>query len=154
MRSNTSGREGVGHTGRHEWSRGCGTAALSVLWQSTLHVASPWHAFRSLGCEDIEFSPEDAGRSERAFLYEILGEVIKVCHWCTPSVCGWCAPSVLETNTPYGVLAPSLLFKCPHRCTHTTGRRHNAQHPRHHGMEPSARVWKPHCRHQGQHPWG
>ncbi|KAL5539588.1 hypothetical protein UlMin_046161 [Ulmus minor] len=32
---------------------------------------------RSLGCEDVEFSPEDAGRSEREFLYEILGEVIK-----------------------------------------------------------------------------
>ncbi|KAK4799777.1 hypothetical protein SAY86_025142 [Trapa natans] len=32
---------------------------------------------RSLGCDDVEFSPEDAGRSERDFLYEILGEVIK-----------------------------------------------------------------------------
>ncbi|KAF5751145.1 2-isopropylmalate synthase 1 chloroplastic-like [Tripterygium wilfordii] len=32
---------------------------------------------RSLGCDDVEFSPEDAGRSEREFLYEILGEVIK-----------------------------------------------------------------------------
>eukprot|EP00959_Pyramimonas_sp_CCMP1952_P082655 1727201-Pyramimonas_sp.AAC.1 len=32
---------------------------------------------RSLGCEDIEFSPEDAGRSEPEFLYRILGEVIK-----------------------------------------------------------------------------
>ncbi|XP_047165078.1 2-isopropylmalate synthase 1, chloroplastic-like [Vigna umbellata] len=32
---------------------------------------------RSLGCEDVEFSPEDAGRSDREFLYEILGEVIK-----------------------------------------------------------------------------
>lgn len=32
---------------------------------------------RSLGCEDIEFSPEDAGRSQPEFLYEILGEVIK-----------------------------------------------------------------------------
>ncbi|KAL3835052.1 hypothetical protein ACJIZ3_009788 [Penstemon smallii] len=32
---------------------------------------------RSLGCEDVEFSPEDAGRSERKFLYQILGEVIK-----------------------------------------------------------------------------
>ncbi|XAR71137.1 2-isopropylmalate synthase [Bertholletia excelsa] len=32
---------------------------------------------RSLGCEDVEFSPEDAGRSDRAFLYQILGEVIK-----------------------------------------------------------------------------
>ncbi|KAG7667065.1 hypothetical protein Ndes2526B_g04445 [Nannochloris sp. 'desiccata'] len=32
---------------------------------------------RSLGCVDIEFSPEDAGRSDPVFLYEILGEVIK-----------------------------------------------------------------------------
>ncbi|CAN1253319.1 2-isopropylmalate synthase 2, chloroplastic [Linum perenne] len=32
---------------------------------------------RSLGCEDVEFSPEDAGRSDREFLYHILGEVIK-----------------------------------------------------------------------------
>jgi 2-isopropylmalate synthase len=31
---------------------------------------------KALGCEDIEFSPEDAGRSEPAFLYRILGEVI------------------------------------------------------------------------------
>jgi len=32
---------------------------------------------RSLGCKDVEFSPEDAGRSERKFLYRILSEVIK-----------------------------------------------------------------------------
>ncbi|OVA11389.1 Pyruvate carboxyltransferase [Macleaya cordata] len=32
---------------------------------------------RSLGCEDVEFSPEDAGRSDREFLYQVLGEVIK-----------------------------------------------------------------------------
>lgn len=32
----------------------------------------------SLGCTDIEFSPEDAGRSDPVFLYRILGEVIKV----------------------------------------------------------------------------
>ncbi|KAL0368657.1 UNVERIFIED_CONTAM: 2-isopropylmalate synthase A [Sesamum calycinum] len=32
---------------------------------------------RSLGCDDVEFSPEDAGRSEREFLYRILEEVIK-----------------------------------------------------------------------------
>ncbi|XP_051149729.1 2-isopropylmalate synthase A-like isoform X2 [Andrographis paniculata] len=31
---------------------------------------------RSLGCDDVEFSPEDAGRSDRGFLYQILGEVI------------------------------------------------------------------------------
>lgn len=32
---------------------------------------------KSLGCDDIEFSPEDAGRSEPEFLYRILSEVIK-----------------------------------------------------------------------------
>lgn len=32
---------------------------------------------RSLGCEDIEFSPEDAGRSDPEFLFRILEEVIK-----------------------------------------------------------------------------
>ena len=32
---------------------------------------------RSLGCEDIEFSPEDAGRSDPEFLYGILAEVIE-----------------------------------------------------------------------------
>ena len=32
---------------------------------------------RILGCTDIEFSPEDAGRSDPKFLYRILGEVIQ-----------------------------------------------------------------------------
>ncbi|KAG9140304.1 hypothetical protein Leryth_023936 [Lithospermum erythrorhizon] len=32
---------------------------------------------RDMGCKDVEFSPEDAGRSDRKFLYHILGEVIK-----------------------------------------------------------------------------
>ncbi|KAI5668612.1 hypothetical protein M9H77_18465 [Catharanthus roseus] len=32
---------------------------------------------RSLGCNDVEFSPEDAGRTDREFLYDILGEVIR-----------------------------------------------------------------------------
>jgi len=32
---------------------------------------------KSLGCNDIEFSPEDAGRSEPEFLYRILSEVIE-----------------------------------------------------------------------------
>ena len=31
---------------------------------------------RSLGCEDIEFSPEDAGRSDPEFLYRILTAVV------------------------------------------------------------------------------
>ncbi|TPX64748.1 2-isopropylmalate synthase [Spizellomyces sp. 'palustris'] len=32
---------------------------------------------KSLGCKDVEFSPEDAGRSDREFLCQVLGEVIK-----------------------------------------------------------------------------
>jgi 2-isopropylmalate synthase len=32
---------------------------------------------KSLGCNDIEFSPEDAGRSDPEFLYEILSKVIE-----------------------------------------------------------------------------
>ncbi|KAK7305130.1 hypothetical protein VNO77_43030 [Canavalia gladiata] len=32
---------------------------------------------RSLGCNDVQFGFEDASRSEREFLYEIIGEVIK-----------------------------------------------------------------------------
>ena len=31
---------------------------------------------RSL-CADVEFSPEDAGRSDPEFLYQVLGEAIK-----------------------------------------------------------------------------
>ena len=32
---------------------------------------------RSLGCEDVEFSPEDAGRSDPAFLHRILTAVVE-----------------------------------------------------------------------------
>ena len=32
---------------------------------------------RSLGCEDVEFSPEDAGRSDPEFLYRILAAVVE-----------------------------------------------------------------------------
>ncbi|KAK3444033.1 hypothetical protein EUGRSUZ_A00246 [Eucalyptus grandis] len=46
--------------------------------QEVIDIARRMVAFAwSLGCDDVEFSPEDAGRSEREFLYEILGEVIK-----------------------------------------------------------------------------
>ena len=32
---------------------------------------------RNLGCKDIEFSPEDAGRSDPKFLYRVLAAVIE-----------------------------------------------------------------------------
>ena len=40
-------------------------------------VAAVRH-LKSLGCDDIEFSPEDATRSDPQFLYRVLTEVIKV----------------------------------------------------------------------------
>ncbi|KAH7679298.1 Geranylgeranylglyceryl phosphate synthase/Heptaprenylglyceryl phosphate synthase protein [Dioscorea alata] len=46
--------------------------------EEVVKIASEMVAYaRSLGCEDVEFSPEDAGRSDREFLYHILEEVIK-----------------------------------------------------------------------------
>jgi 2-isopropylmalate synthase len=49
---------------------------------------------RGLGCEDIEFSPEDAGRSDPEFLYRILSEVIKAGATTLniPDTTGWTMP--------------------------------------------------------------
>ncbi|KAL1808029.1 hypothetical protein DCAR_0727428 [Daucus carota subsp. sativus] len=64
---------------------------------------------RSLGCQDVEFSPEDAGRSEREFLYHILGEVIKAGATTLniPDTVGYTVPSEfgqliadIKANTP------------------------------------------------------
>lgn len=46
--------------------------------EEVVRIASEMVTYaRSLGCQDIEFSPEDAGRSNPEFLYRILEEVIK-----------------------------------------------------------------------------
>ncbi|GLT34825.1 hypothetical protein SLA2020_093180 [Shorea laevis] len=51
---------------------------LKKTKEEVLEIARSMVQFaRSLGCDDVEFSPEDAGRSDKEFLYEILGEVIK-----------------------------------------------------------------------------
>ncbi|KAG6436673.1 hypothetical protein SASPL_101575 [Salvia splendens] len=51
---------------------------LKMTPGQVVHKATTMVAYaRSLGCRDVEFSPEDAGRSDREFLYRILGEVIK-----------------------------------------------------------------------------
>ncbi|GMH43765.1 hypothetical protein BSKO_11699 [Bryopsis sp. KO-2023] len=64
---------------------------------------------REQGCEDIEFSPEDAGRSDPEFLYRILGEVIKAGATTLniPDTTGWNLPhefggliSKIMENTP------------------------------------------------------
>ncbi|XP_075479489.1 2-isopropylmalate synthase A-like [Primulina tabacum] len=51
---------------------------LKMTREQVIQKATSMVAYaRSLGCEDVEFSPEDAGRSDREFLYRVLGEVIK-----------------------------------------------------------------------------
>uniref|UniRef100_A0A7S1ZU42 2-isopropylmalate synthase n=1 Tax=Trieres chinensis TaxID=1514140 RepID=A0A7S1ZU42_TRICV len=64
---------------------------------------------KGLGCEDIEFSPEDAGRSDPEFLYRILGEVIKAGATTLniPDTTGWNMPwefggliKMLRENVP------------------------------------------------------
>jgi 2-isopropylmalate synthase len=64
---------------------------------------------RSYGCEDIEFSPEDAGRSDPNFLYEVLGAVIEAGATTLniPDTTGWNVPHEFQTliagikaNTP------------------------------------------------------
>jgi len=64
---------------------------------------------RSLGCEDIEFSPEDAGRSEPRFLYRVLGEVIKAGATTLniPDTTGWCMPH------EFGALIADLIKNTP-----------------------------------------
>lgn len=64
---------------------------------------------RSYGCQDIEFSPEDAGRSNPSFLYDVLGAVIEAGATTLniPDTTGWNLPHEFETliagikaNTP------------------------------------------------------
>nr|ARE67143.1 FEN1 [Aeschynomene afraspera] len=51
---------------------------LKKTKEEVLEIAGRMVRFaRSLGCDDVQFVPEDAARSERGFLYEIIGEVIK-----------------------------------------------------------------------------
>ncbi|XP_010534037.1 PREDICTED: 2-isopropylmalate synthase 1, chloroplastic-like, partial [Tarenaya hassleriana] len=46
--------------------------------EEVIQMASSMIRFaRSLGCADVEFGAEDAGRSEKGFMYKILEEVIK-----------------------------------------------------------------------------
>eukprot|EP00934_Nitzschia_sp_Nitz4_P006648 Nitzschia sp. Nitz4//scaffold66_size103028//72209//74243//NITZ4_004506-RA/size103028-snap-gene-0.143-mRNA-1//-1//CDS//3329556374//6638//frame0 len=54
---------------------------------------------KSLGCEDIEFSPEDAGRSDPEFLYKVLSAVIEAGATTLniPDTTGWNMPWEYET---------------------------------------------------------
>nr|ARE67142.1 FEN1 [Aeschynomene afraspera] len=51
---------------------------LKKTKEEVLEIACRMVRFaRSLGCDDVQFVPEDAARSEREFLYQIIGEAIK-----------------------------------------------------------------------------
>jgi len=64
---------------------------------------------KSLGVDDIEFSPEDAGRSDKDFLVEILTEVIKAGATTLniPDTVGYLMPE------QYGELINYLVTKTP-----------------------------------------
>ncbi|TPX33458.1 2-isopropylmalate synthase [Synchytrium microbalum] len=64
---------------------------------------------KSLGCTDIEFSPEDAGRSDRTFLCKVLGEVI-LAGATTLNI-----PDTVGYNTPeeYGSMMKHLIENTP-----------------------------------------
>ncbi|KAL4427300.1 hypothetical protein ABPG77_003209 [Micractinium sp. CCAP 211/92] len=62
--------------------------------QVTETVVGAIRNLRAMGCTDIEFTPEDAGRSDPLFLYEVLGEAIRAGATTlniTDTV-GWCLP--------------------------------------------------------------
>lgn len=51
---------------------------LNKTPEQVIEIATKAVAFaKSLGCDDIEFSPEDAGRSDPEFLYKVLSSVIE-----------------------------------------------------------------------------
>ncbi|KAJ3307848.1 hypothetical protein HDU76_004323 [Blyttiomyces sp. JEL0837] len=64
---------------------------------------------RSLGCEDVEFSPEDAGRSDKDFLCEVLGAVIAA------GATTLNIPDTVGYNTPeeYGAMIKYLIHNTP-----------------------------------------
>ncbi|KAJ3034316.1 hypothetical protein HDV00_005192 [Rhizophlyctis rosea] len=64
---------------------------------------------KSLGTQEIEFSPEDAGRSDRDFLCQVLGEVIKA------GATTLNIPDTVGYNTPeeYGGLIEYLVKNTP-----------------------------------------
>lgn len=64
---------------------------------------------KGLGCHDIEFSPEDAGRSDKDFLVKVLGEVVKA------GATTLNIPDTVGYNTPqeYGELIEYLVKNVP-----------------------------------------
>ena len=64
---------------------------------------------KDLGCNDIEFSPEDAGRSDKEFLVQVLGQVVKA------GATTLNIPDTVGYNTPqeYGEIIEFLVKNVP-----------------------------------------
>ena len=64
---------------------------------------------KALGCHDIEFSPEDAGRSDKAFLVQVLGAVVEA------GATTLNIPDTVGYNTPqeYGAIIQHLVQNVP-----------------------------------------
>ncbi|TXG59463.1 hypothetical protein EZV62_014036 [Acer yangbiense] len=67
--------------------------------QEVIEIARSMVKFARSFCHDVEFVPEDAARSNREFLYEILGEVIKA------------GASTLNITDTVGITMPSEFGK-------------------------------------------
>jgi len=67
---------------------------LRITREQALQTAREMVAYAKEKCEDIEFSPEDAGRSDPEFLYEILEAVIEegATTLNIPDTVGYCIP--------------------------------------------------------------
>ena len=86
---------------------------LRMTRQQVLEQARAMVTYARSFCDDIEFSPEDAGRSDPEFLYEILGAAIE-CGATTLNI-----PDTVGYTTPYEFGA---LIK-GHQGTHAGGRK-------------------------------
>lgn len=82
---------------------------LRMERQEVLERAVEAVAYARQFCEDVEFSPEDAGRSDPEFLYLILGEVIKA------GATTLNIPDTVGYTTPdeFGALIAGILHNTP-----------------------------------------
>ena len=108
---------------------------------------------RSLGCQDIEFSPEDATRWGRrqsgrhSFLcaqhtLEWTSRSVRRSHVATNLCLTWCHLCAIQIGAPVPV---------PRAGGGDQGRRHDGEHPGHHRVGAAARVWRSDRRPEGQH---
>ncbi len=77
--------------------------------ESVIEHAREMVAYAKQFCDDVEFSPEDAGRSDPEFLYLILGEVIKAGATTLniPDTVGYTAPA------EFGALIEGIIRNTP-----------------------------------------